>query len=593
MAHVTPQFDIKTGADSQLFFSREITINDVGTTINGSTVPEEGVGRIKYTDVVQESDIFQYPQLTRRTGHSIKGTTETIESNELRKGRTKSAPRKGNSSSEGSLDIELSPETYDDIFEAALRNHWKPWTSDANSAIKFDYEGALGTDQFISNGSNKDSGLGTKYLVGWKKEQTEAEAGRKDAIVIFEDETERNLYEIDELTCGTQDIKYSALAQYGGIEGHDLYQEFQHLAVNTMSLSVSPGQIVTGSFGFMGANNPDLLGTGQAYTKVLTNSEADFNAGKYYTRSGTGTDVDPYVYAKATGTYSASAEYYTAPSGLIEALADDSTRSKEGRFFSSATQDPTTEEWTVTGKNPAEAKDWVDDLVNKVGTKTDQFTAREGFLYINGHRVQYGSNLTFELNNGLKQIFAIFEKGSISTIPLNLDITGTLDAYLIEGHTEDLYNMCTKDKDVEITFCFQDQEDHPEYLYVMQIFKAKFTDTDISQGAEELTVSLPFQSFEERACRFFRIRKKVMEATFDNTEGELNVKLTEKPADETGLSVTAVKSDGTAISLTAGTYDATTGVMPYTFTALTASDTVKVTMVYNGKVKTQYFAVTV
>ena len=299
MAHVTPQFDIKTGADSQLFFSREITVNDV----NGSTIPEAAVGRIKTTDVVQESDVFVYPQLTRRTGHSIKGTTETIESNELRKGRTKSAPRKGNSSAEGSLDIELSPETYDDIFEAALRNHWKPWTSDADSAIKFDYAGTLTADQFISNGSDEDSGLGSKYLVGWK-----GTGGREDAIVIFENEAERNLYEIDELTCGTKDIKYSGLAQYGGIEGQDLYQEFQHLAVNTMSLSVSPGQIVTGSFGFMGANNPDLLGTGQEYTLVTASTQAEFDAGLYYTRTGTGTGADPYVYTKATGTYATITE---------------------------------------------------------------------------------------------------------------------------------------------------------------------------------------------------------------------------------------------------------------------------------------------
>ena len=264
-----------------------------------------------------------------------------------------------------------------------------------------------------------------------------------------------------------------------------------------------------------------------------------------------------------------------------EELADDDSRSKEGRFFVS--YDATAEK--ITGKTPAEAKAWVDDLANKVGTSTDQFTAREGFLYINGHRVQYGSNLTFELNNGLKQIFAIFEKGSISTTPLSLDITGTLDAYLIKGHTEDLYNMCTGDKDVEITFCFQDKEDHPDYLYVMQIFKAKFTDTDISQGSEELTVSLPFQSFEERACRFFRIRKKAMEIEFNNTSGELNVTLVSKPADETGLTVSAKLSDGSSLTLTPGTYDAATGVMSYTFEALTVSNVVTITAVYGDRVK--------
>lgn len=550
MAHTTPQFNIKTGADSSLFFSRELTVNDVN-----ATTPEKAVGRIKTTPVEQDSDVFVYPQLTRRTGHSIKGTTETIESNELRKGRTKSAPRKGNSSSEGSLDIELSPETYDDIFEAALRNKWSPWTSDEYSAIKFDFKGTLGEGQFISNGTEKDGGLQAKYLTGWKSSPT-----RKDAVVVFEDEAECNQYEIDELTCGTKDIKYSALAQYGGIEGEDLFQEFEHLAVNTMSLSVSPGQIVTGSFGFMGANNPDLLQTGQAYTLVENSTSEDFDKGLYFTTA------DGVTFTKATGSYDVGTDYYTAPSGIIESLADDESRSKEGRFFVSAAGD------TVTGKTPAETKAWVEDLANKVGTSTDQFTAREGFLYINGHRVQYGSNLTFELNNGLKQIFAIFEKGAISTAPMSLDITGTLDAYLIKGHSEELYNMATGDKDVEITFCFQDKEDHPDYLYVIQIFKAKFTDTDISQGSEELTVSLPFQSFEERACRFFRIRRKVMDVALDTgSYDKVTVTMADKPADETGLTVT-LTDNGKTLSASAGSYDPATGEIDYTFTALAASE---------------------
>lgn len=530
MAHVTPQFNIKTGSDSSLFFSREVTGGDV----SAKAFEKAALGRIKTDPVVQESDVFDYPQLTRRTGHSIKGSTESIESNELRKGRTKSAPRKGNSSSEGSLDIELSPETYDDIFEAALRNKWKPWTSDDGSAIKFDFKGTLTEDQFISNGTEKDGGLKAKYLVGWKG----GDKAREDAIVIFEDEQERNEFEIDELTCGTEDIKYSALAQYGGIKDEDLYQEFEHLAVNTMSLSVSPGQIVTGSFGFMGANNPDLLQTGDGYVEVEVADEAAFKAGKFYIEDGDG-------YKRATE-YDSSATYYVAPTGIIDALADDDARSKEGRFYVGMDDDK------VVGKTPAEAKAWVEELAQKVGTTTDQFTAREGFLYINGHRVQYGSNLTFELNNGLKQIFAIFEKGAISTAPMSLDITGTLDAYLIKGYSEELYNMATGDKDVEITFCFQDQEDNPNYLYVIQIFKAKFTDTDISQGAEELTISLPFQSFEERACRFFRIRKKVEaqetrgkvlfdDITLDKTEGKITV--TSKVPFEGDVVITATKGE--------------------------------------------------
>lgn len=579
MSHVTPQFDIKTGADSQLFFSREITKSDV---VADATLTDEAIGRFRSGELAKESDIYNYPQMTRRTGHSIKGTTENIESNELRKGRTKSAPRKGNSSAEGSLDIELSPETYDDIFEAALRNKWKNWTSDANSDIKFDFVGTLATDQFISNGTEKDAGLTAKYLVGVAGQASAS----KDAVIVFESSAERAKYEIAELTCGTEDIKYSALAEYGGIEGEELYQEFQHLAVNTMSLSVSPGQIVTGSFGFMGANNPDLLPTGASYEVAdpAPSSQTDLDNGDYYTRSGT---AGAYTYAKAT-TFDGSATYYAPPKDLVESLGDDSVRSKTGRFFGSMSGT------TVVGKTPDQVVPWVEDLKNRVGTDTDQFTAREGFLYINGHRVQYGSNLTLELNNGLKQIFAILEKGSISTTPLALDITGTLDAYLIKGYSEDLYNMFTRDKDVEIVFCFQDKEDNPDYLYVMQIFKAKFSDADISQGNEELTVSLPFQSFEERACRMFRIRKrkplKIVHSD-DGSAASIQVELTTTPAARNQSDYTVkVVLDGVDVTSSKNVTWTTTGLSSYKYAkwtmnpiAQTAADQeLVITVTYNG-----------
>ena len=563
MAHKTPQFNIKTGSDSSLFFSREVTGSDVAA----KEFNEDRLGLIKNEDT-EESDYYQYPVLTRRTGHSIKGTTETIESQELRKGRTKSAPRKGNSSSEGSLDIELSPETYDNIFEAALRNKWTPWTSDANSPIKFDFSETLEDGQFISNGKDEDGGLHAKYLIGVK-----GDADTGDAVILFDSKADLDKYEIDELTCGTEDIKYSALAQYGGISGEDLYQEFEHLAVNTMSLSVTPGQIVTGSFGFMGSNNPDLLGTGEPFTKADPQpSEAEFNAGTFYVEDSTETAG----YVKAD-TYDASETYYIAPTDLINHLAykDDED---EGRF--------------VDQKNAADVKTWIENLADKTGTSTDQFTAREGFLFINGHRVQYGSNLSFELNNGLNRVFAIFERDSISTSPLQLDITGSLNAYLIKGKSEDLFNMATGDKDVELVFCFQDQEDDPNYLYVMQIFKAKFTDTDISTGSEELEITLPFTSFEERACRMFRIRRKSIDVTLDADNSKIEITLADKPDSVTAddIKVTAKLDDGTVINIAYSSYEASTGVVTFNITDKYVTPcTFVVSAQYDGKIKTKSY----
>lgn len=538
MAHVAPQFNIKTGSDSQLFFSREIT-------------DDLNVNKGKVLDnVIEDAACYEYPQLTRRTGHSIKGTTESIESQELRKGRTKSAPRKGNSSSEGSLDIELSPETYDDIFEATLRNEWKAWESD-NGDVYVNPDGiACAPGQFVSNGKAEDGGYHAVTLLG------------TDEDTCFIKVTDPTQYTIEQLTCGKSDIKYSALAQYGGNKGEDLYQEFQHLAVNTMNLSVSPGQIVTGSFGFMGANNPKLLqkNLGKEFVAVGTITEAEFNAGVFYTKTG-----DEYAKAAA---YDSGTSYYAAFDGMVKELAvsDDGTK---GRF--------------VSPKTPAVTEKWLDQLDEKIATNTDQFTAREGFLFVNGRRVQYGSNLTLDLNNGLKQVFAIFERDAISTAPMSLDITGTLDAYLITNHSEFLYNYGINDQDVELVFCFQDKEDDPDYMYAVQVFKAKF-DTDISQGAEELTISLPFTSFGERAMRIFRIRKNKIDITVNNAgaTGKLNIALSDeiKPvaynADD--WVVTAKKTDGSVVVLTNPVY--ASGTLTYDFTKLSTGTDVIVNVKY-------------
>lgn len=113
-----PSFNLKTGADSQLYYSREVTSGD------------------DKDKLMSKDGAYKYPCLSRQTGNSIRGTTESIESNELRKGRTRSAPRKGNSSAEGSLDFESSPITFDDFMEAALRGEWTLWKGDKTSTNK-------------------------------------------------------------------------------------------------------------------------------------------------------------------------------------------------------------------------------------------------------------------------------------------------------------------------------------------------------------------------------------------------------------------------------------------------------------------------
>ena len=564
----TPQFNVKVGSDSTLYYSREIT--DPQNENNGKIL-DSSTGGTGY---------MEYPVLTRRTGHSIKGTTETIESNEIRKGRTKSAPRKGTSSSEGNLEFEFSPETYDDFLEAAFRGEWTDWTSDTDSASNIAAAGetkeTFADGQFATQAGDPLLANGEKhpkrYLIG--------NGNAPDGKPYLFQTTRASEFEIHELNPGTKDIKYDMLAQYGGVDGEDLFQDFEHLAVNTMELSVSPGEIVTGSFGFMGANNPDLLQEGDAFELATAFNETVATAEGYYTLSdGEYTVASPQPTASNFG----EGTYY-----VIKTSADGIVGQYDGRF--------------AVAKTKPEIKEWIENLPNKA-TETDQFTAREGFLYVAGERVQYGSNLTFSLDNGLKKLFAIFEKGSISTTPLSLDITGDFSTYLIKGYSENLYNLCTQDKDVEMLFCFQDKEDDPDSLYVFQIFKTKFNSAELGTGTEELDVSLPYTSFGERACRIFRIRKKHILKTslsFDEETGlpdTLNIVLSNGKTGEASEITVTTTTDGTDSSSTVVgtiTYNSTSGMYECVLTspsATTSAQVLEITVAYNGSSKKVSFTI--
>lgn len=594
----TPQYTIKVGADSSDYFSREVTISD---KVKGYEVGDNDasvLGLMKDSDL-NVSDDYQYPVLVRRTGDSLKGTTESIESNELRKGKTKSAPRKGNSSSEGSLDYELSPETYDDIFEAALRGEWKQWISD--SKVK----GFTDGNNWVKSKTNLD---GWTYTDGTFESKIRANgdmledlsAGKHETLLLSNitdpdpsvvKVSDKNKIEVHELTCGEQDIRYNVLKHFGGVKDDDLFQSFEHLAVNTVSLSVTPGQIITGSFGFMGSNNPEIVQWGSDYTVAKQYNATIANAKEYYTY-----DENTKVYTKVqdviTPEQFAQDTYYThTANGCVKKL--------EGRILEPGSK--------TTVRSNAEVMTWLASLPEK-GTSTLQYTAREGFLYINGERVRYGSNLTFELNNGLNKIFAIFEKDAISVSALQLDITGQLEAYLIKGYSEKLYQLAVQDKDVEIVFCFQDREEDPEALYVVQIFKTKFTDTDVSSGAEELQVSFPYQSFEEKAVRMLRLRKRrvrafgFVPAVEDEENGTLTVSFTTppttQPVEGTDISCSITVTEGSTTESLTTTLDATgyaNGSVVYSFPKIeppsTGSKTVNVVVTYNGIAKAAEYSV--
>lgn len=514
-----PTFNLKTGADSDLIVAREVTQSN-----------DSNIGKIKRKD-----GIYTFPYLTRRTGDTLTGTTENIESNELRHGRTRSAPRKGTSSSSGDINFEFSAETFDDMMEAAFRGKWKPWTSDTDSPSN--KKGATYAPGYFDTKCATDNN--GKLLIGAVGSGALIESADADKFVIHE------------LNSATNDIKYSLLRKYGGQVGEDLWQEFTHMAVNNMQLSVEINSIITGAFGFMGTNNPKLLNSKETsfeFEERLDSVNSDLLA-EFKTVHDRGTwssstdDYKKYDLVKHSSKYyirkadqaSAEAEWdgtkwdeyatKAAATASYDTLAESKITAKEwasGTSYLIGDAVYQNEKWyrciephTASTAFATDSADWKlfdsDEYFASIpdhATNTMQFTAREGFLYINGKQIEFAQSLSFNLDNGLTQKFAIFVPNAISTAPLALDITGDLSTYVVGGESDakKLFNDAINNETIELLFCLQDKLEDPTALYIFQIFNAKHTENTINgNGEDTFDESLPWQSFDEQACRVFKI----------------------------------------------------------------------------------------
>ena len=463
MAIENPTFNLKTGADSDLIISREVTQS-------GSTI-----GKIKRKD-----GVLRFPYLARRTGDTITGTTENIESSELKHGRTKSAPRKGTSSSSGDINFELSPETFDDMLEAVFRGEWRRWRSDTDSPSNKD--GNIYQDgYFVTKCATGDTAKGGKKLIYTGAVAVGADPN-SEGLVVCKDNGAGFI--IHELNSETNDVKYSIMRKYGGQTNEDLWQEFCHCALNTLQLSVEINSIITGSFGVMGTNNPKIYDDKEIEYELESRLESVEDSDKLNKKgdwvTGTAYALNDVVYDPA------SKKWYKCTTAHTSGATFAADSAKWSVF----------ESYEFLGAVPEKATD------------TMQFTAREGFLYINGRKIQYAQSLSFSLDNGLTPKYAIFVPNAISVPPLTLDITGDLSTYLVndENGSKELFNDAIADETIELMFCFQDKLEDPTALYLFQIFEAKHTENSVNgNGEDTFDVSLPWQSFNERACRVFRI----------------------------------------------------------------------------------------
>lgn len=510
--------NVKTGSDTEIYLSR---INVDKTSAN--------FGKIKSAEGVE-----QYPVLTRTTGNSLKPTTEFIQSNELRKGGAESSPRPGNTSVDGSLDIELSPTTFDDNIACTFKNEWKRWSSDTDSAINFDKQHcaagffltrANSTDETVYN---NDENLKPRRLLN------DGAVGHDDGLLKVPAGCV-----VHEMTFGNKGIEYNVVKKYGGVENEDMYHVFKRLGIGTMDLNAQIGQIVTGSFGFIGDSSSD----------IMTEDETRAYFG--------GEDTDKFEDGTTTG------------NAFVENLPEQATN-------------------------------------------TDQFTTREGDLWINGKNITFAQTLTFNIDKNMDRKYALFVKNAISKVSRRTAITANLDTYLVP-ESKDLYNLANNNKTFEILFAFEDKESEPDFTYVFQIFSAKAEDKDLSaSGEDDYTMSIPLRSFGERLCRIFRIAlPKARDAKFVPASGTgavwtdagtilIRPNVPVVAADITGkVSVvdTLKAADGSVvdtqtISTATATADGLISVSESSFTTVTNAAYREVSITINGETLVRTFALT-
>ena len=477
--------NVKTGSDTEIYLSR---INVDKTSAN--------FGKIKSAEGVE-----QYPVLTRTTGNSLKPTTEFIQSNELRKGGAESAPRPGNTSVDGSLDIELSPTTFDDNIACTFKNEWKRWSSDTDSAINFDKQHcadgffltrANSTDETVYN---NDENLKPRRLIN------DGAVGHDDGLLKVPAGCV-----VHEMTFGNKGIEYNVVKKYGGVENEDMYHVFKRLGIGTMDLNAQIGQIVTGSFGFIGDSSSD----------IMTEDETRAYFG--------GEDTDKFEDGTTTG------------NAFVENLPEQATN-------------------------------------------TDQFTTREGDLWINGKNITFAQTLTFNIDKNMDRKYALFVKNAISKVSRRTAITANLDTYLVP-ESKDLYNLANNNKTFEILFAFEDKESEPDFTYVFQIFSAKAEDNDLSaSGEDDYTMSIPL--YEK--CKIIG-RLGMYHVSADIT-GKVSVVDTLKAADGSVV-------DTQTISTATATADGLISVSESSFTTVTNAAYREVSITINGETLVRTFALT-
>jgi hypothetical protein len=252
-------------------------------------------GRLAY---ILQTDRTVWPtsgalQTLRMTSADLAYSKQTTESNELESsGMTIDAPKTG-ASSAGSLNIEFSPDSYNDWIQAALRGTW------GNTVNVTGAHGIVASTRTITAASSAFasavegqwvflSGFANATNNGW----FEIESITSDTVAVLVDP---GSLLVDETGPGTAKILSKRLingtvtrdfAIEEALLDVESFLQFLGQRVNTMNLSLSAGQVVTGSFGLMGSDvnheQGDIAFTGTvsvtAATRTISATGAFTNA---------------------------------------------------------------------------------------------------------------------------------------------------------------------------------------------------------------------------------------------------------------------------------------------------------------------------
>lgn len=451
-----PTFNLPVGASSDFYLSREVNDSNDGVN-NGKVVKKHG--------------LWRYPYLTRRTGDSLVGTNEEITSSELRHGKTAGKTKLGNASSSGTHDFEFSAETFDDQFEGVMNSEWVRWKNDGESNLVtkryktapgfIHVNGDEGCYNQVANGKRV-----TSVPLFYTENEKGDEADPFGLIKISEENmgaatrgaatNKLGKFIVHELHLGEKPKKYSFISRIP-VNGDTVrYQNYKHCTIGQMNLNFALNAIVTGSFSVTGSNNPEYF---TQTTEAGKKRMADEMAEKKDVATGTG---DTFY----------STDSKDAAEKFLKAVRD------------------TTE-----------------------STVTEQFTALDGFLFLNGHQTQFATDLTLDINKNVQSKYALFVKNAIATIEPKVDITGNITVYFTDGEVDskgvkfgadDVKNLSVKNKDVEILFAVQDKED-PESLYIFQIFKTTLSSPQETKSAEDaITLGVNYTSYDKMAIRALR-----------------------------------------------------------------------------------------